>query len=269
MKTSNNRGCYRGYAVRLCAAALVTAATAAAAQSPSAQAPGGAIVLQGTPGAPAQLTLPPAPSVVAPAAPRPPAAQVTPLAPPAAAAAPAAGDARAGVAPSAEAPSPPQAAAPGSMFPPQPPPAQRGLFNNWGNWWQDSVGYLGGKIKAARGKVDNLNKSSADVAKNAAAATTDVVRNAATATKDAAVAIVRLPATRVVETRQRCPTAPNGAPDCQVAAADICKGKGFGGGKPLDIQSSKACQPKAYLAGRVPAASECGEETVVLRALCQ
>jgi len=218
------------------------------------------------------MTLPPPPPAAAtaspaPAAPQPLAAQAMPAVPPAAAAAPPAPaerDARA-----AEAAPPSQPAAPGSLFPPQPPPAQRGLFNNWGSWWQDSFGSLSGKVNAARGKVGDLNKRSVDAAKNAAAATTEAMRNAAAATKDAAVAIVRLPATRVIEGRQRCPVAPNGAPDCQAAAADVCRGKGFGGGKPLDIQSSQACPPKAYIAGRVPAPSECPEETVVLRALCQ
>jgi hypothetical protein len=284
MKRPNNRGCYRQTFAWLCATGLAVAATAAAAQGQQPQAQSGTIVLQGMPGAPAQLRLQPQPSIVvpvapAPAAPQPPTVQAAPAAAaPAPPAAPAEKDARAVAAPAAEASLQPQPPGPGGFFPPQPPPPQRGLFNNWATWWQDPFGSLNSKSKDAQSKVGgNADKTSADAAKNAAqnaaqnaaAATTDAMRNAAAATTDAALAIARLPAARVVEARKRCPLAPNGAPDCQVAATDVCRGKGFGGGKPLDVQSSRACPPQAYASGRIPAMSECPEETVVLRALCQ
>ena len=55
------------------------------------------------------------------------------------------------------------------------------------------------------------------------------------ASKDAATAIGRLPNTRVVEVRERCATAANGAPDCAAAATNACRSKGFNGGQPLEL----------------------------------
>lgn len=242
MRSAGKRHCFRAAIAGWLAAALWAAApTLAAAQSQPAT--GGPIVLQGTSELPVPMPAKPA----APAAPAPPGA------------------------PTSSAAFTPPPAASGSAFPPQPSPpaAQRGLLNNLGTWWQDSFGTLGTKVDQARGKFDDLNKTSSDAAKSAATATQEAMKNAAAATKDAAAAIARLPGTRVLELHQRCANAANGAPDCQTAAADACRLKGFGAGKPLDIQSSEACPPAVYRSGRTPEEGECPEETVLLRAVCQ
>jgi hypothetical protein len=180
------------------------------------------------------------------------------------------------------APAPPQQPVSASPFPPQPPPptVKRGFLNDLGNWWDNSLSNLGTKIDDARGKFVDINKKSNDAAKNAAVATQEAVKNAATttqqavksaatATKDAATAIVRLPATGVLEAHERCAVAANGAPDCQSAATNVCRAKGYAKGQPLDIRSSQICPPKVVLSGREPEEGECQDETVVLRALCQ
>lgn len=175
--------------------------------------------------------------------------------------------------PSAAATSPPTAAASLPALPPQPPPVRRGFLDTAQEWWHGSVGYLGSKVEAARGKLGDLNKTSSDAAtsaaQSAAEVTQDAVKSAAAATKDAATAVVRLPATRVVEMRQKCPKAANGAPDCPKAAAEACGAKGFSTGKPLDISTALACPPAAYASGQMPATGECPEETFLLRAICQ
>jgi hypothetical protein len=238
-----------GAAAGLVAAALaVAAATEAAGQSQP----------------PAAVAAPPANSAAAPAAP---------------AAAPAA-PAASGVADTA--PAPPQPPVPASAFPPQPPPPaiKRGFLNDLGNWWENSFSIFGTKIDEARGKLDDINKKSAAAAKNAAAVTREAVKSAAatteqavtsaaTATKDAATAIVRLPVTSVLEAHERCAAAANGAPDCQAAAINFCRVKGYAKGQPLDIRSSQVCPPQVVLSGREPQEGECRNETVVLRALCQ
>jgi hypothetical protein len=94
------------------------------------------------------------------------------------------------------------------------------------------------------------------------------MRKAAEATKEAVTAIGRIPATRVFETRALCPLAPNGAPDCRVAATNVCRGKGFTSGDPVDVRSSENCPPAVLLSGRPPSAGECPTETVVLAAAC-
>ncbi len=152
----------------------------------------------------------------------------------------------------AAAPAPPAPPAQGvpNGFPAQPPPAYRpGFIAEFGHWWDET-----------RGKLDSP--------KDAANATQDAMRNAAEATKDAMSAIVRLPATRVLELRAHCELAPNGAPDCRQAAANACRGKGFSSGDPIDVRSSENCPPAVALSGREPAPGECPTETVVLAAAC-
>jgi hypothetical protein len=89
------------------------------------------------------------------------------------------------------------------------------------------------------------------------------------AAKEATGAISALPSTRPVSGHERCATAPNGSPDCQAAAAALCRGKGFQGGRLLDTQSEQKCSARGLLEGRAPNASECSTETFATRAICQ
>jgi hypothetical protein len=159
-------------------------------------------------------------------------------------------------APAAPGQSAPQA---GSLFPNQPPPAgeKPGFIYAFGRWWDDT-----------RGKIGDLSKQQGDATNGAAAATQDVLKGAAEATKNAATAIARLPVARFVEGHQRCAVAPNGAPDCRTAAANVCRSKGFTDGHPVNVQSSQNCPPAVWMSGREPAPGECPEETVVLMAAC-
>ncbi len=111
-------------------------------------------------------------------------------------------------------------------------------------------------------------KSAVEATKGAAAATTDAVKNAMEATKNAAAAIVGLPNPRVVEVHDACARAPNGAPDCALAAATGCRGKGFTDGKPLDVRTAEKCEPKPFQPGQMPG-MQCAREAVVTRAVCQ
>jgi hypothetical protein len=174
------------------------------------------------------------------------------------------GDGVAGV-PGAAAP-----AAPNGAFPQQPPPVEkRGIFNDFGHWWDQSVADFNSKMKNARGTFENLGQKSTEAAKGAAGATTDAVKQAAEATQGAATAIVRLPSTRVLEVRERCPKAPNGAPDCRLAATNACRAKGFTSGQPVDVVSAEDCPPAVLLSEANPALAECPVQTTVLRAVCQ
>jgi hypothetical protein len=167
-------------------------------------------------------------------------------------------------------PAPPAAEAPGAPFPPQPAAVERpGFLHQLGMWWNESFGNLNAKMKDAKAKIDDLNKKSNEAAKDAAAATQEAVKNAAEATKNATSAVVRLPNTRVIDQRERCVPAPNGAPDCEAAAATLCRGKGFESGRSLDVRTSQDCPAKVLMSGRVPAEGECSEQTVLLRAICQ
>ena len=90
------------------------------------------------------------------------------------------------------------------------------------------------------------------------------------ATKEATDAVIGLPNARIVIAREQCVTAANGAPDCQTAAATLCRGKGFANGKSLDTVSEQKCNTGRFLLeGRSPSSSECPTQIFVTRAMCQ
>lgn len=168
-----------------------------------------------------------------------------------------AGMASAEDAPAAPPAPPPAAAAPG--LPPQPPPVDKpGFLHQLKGWWDDSLGFFG----------KGLEKSG-DVTKGAAGAAGDVVKGAVETTKNAATAIVKLPTTRMIDVREHCEKAPNGAPDCETAAAKGCRVKGFAGGHPLDVRTEKKCNTAALQSGQIPTEQDCSVETTVTRAICQ
>jgi hypothetical protein len=161
------------------------------------------------------------------------------------------------------------------VIPPQPRPVDNpGFLHEMGRWWSGSVGYLGDWMKGASGTFVDISKKSGDVAKDAAKGAAEVtqegVKKTFDASKDAATAIVRLPNTRVVEVHATCQTAPNGAPDCAKAATDACRGKGFNGGKPLDVRTAEKCDTtKAWQTGQSSGNGECPIESWIARAVCQ
>ena len=157
----------------------------------------------------------------------------------------------------------------GFILPPQPPPVgatqganeKPGFFGEIGHWWDDSVANFKAKMKEQQSKIDEFNKKSAEAAKDAAAATSQAMKNAADA-------MVRIPASRVIEVHEVCATAGNGAPDCETAATNVCKGKGFNAGQPLDSRTAEKCTESLWMSGQPPS-RDCAVETVLLRAACE
>ncbi len=135
---------------------------------------------------------------------------------------------------------------PRGLFPAQPPPAtgQPGFIYEFGRWWDSTQ-------------------------TDAAGATQDALKHAAEATKEAATALIHIPVGRFIEVHQRCALAPNGAPDCRTAAANVCRAKGFQDGNPVNVQSSQNCPPAVWMSGREPSPGECPQETVVLMVACR
>lgn len=167
------------------------------------------------------------------------------------------------------------AAQPRGLFPAQPPPAQGsgGFIYAFGRWWDSAHGKLGDQTKqpndATKDAAQDAVQGAVQVGKGAATATSDALKDAAQATKEAATALFHLPGLRVVEVHQRCSIAPNGAPDCRMAATNACRAKGFSDGQPVNVQSSENCPPAVWMSGREPAPGECPQETVVLMVACQ
>jgi len=96
----------------------------------------------------------------------------------------------------------------------------------------------------------------------------DAAKSTVEGAKDAAGAVARIPVARAVSGHEKCPPAPNGAPDCVAAASTMCKAKGFDSGKSLDMTTAEVCPPKVYMSGR-STGPECSTETFVSRAFCQ
>ena len=139
----------------------------------------------------------------------------------------------------------------------RPAPEGRGLFGNVTHWFDEQWSWVGSGLRGARSGVENLGHEAGIAAKS-------TVEGA----RDAAGAVTRIPGARVVTGHEKCAIAPNGAPDCVVAASAICKTKGFGSGKSLDMTTAEICSPQVYMAGR-NSGEGCHTETFVSRALCQ
>jgi hypothetical protein len=165
--------------------------------------------------------------------------------------------------------------APQLTLPPQPPPAsaaapaaaaeKHGFFDNLSRWWNDSIADFNTKLKEQQSKIDDFNKTSAEAARDAATATQQTMKNAADA-------IMKSATSKVIEIRETCAIAGNGAADCASAAVNACKAKGFSDGQPLDVRTAEKCNASLWLQGQGQqrsATAECPIETVVLRAACQ
>jgi hypothetical protein len=131
------------------------------------------------------------------------------------------------------------------------PPEERGFFEGIANWFEET-------FSGAGRQVENFGNEAGIAAKT-------TVNTA----KDAAGAVARIPAARVMSGHAKCVNAPNGAPDCRAAANALCKDKGFESGKSLDMTAAEVCPAKVLLSGRTGAPGECKDETFVSRALCQ
>ena len=150
----------------------------------------------------------------------------------------------------------PQVSPPQLSQPEAPPPRKPdGFFDALNRWMDKSAKDFKASVDESNAKWRALGEQSEKAAKDAAAAQ-----------KQAAEAFKNLSNVRLVEGRQICATAANGSPDCQAAAEDICRSKGFGKGQSADIQTTRKCSAKAYLTRDT---SACRMESVVVKAACQ
>ncbi|MBR0835819.1 hypothetical protein JQ612_21755 [Bradyrhizobium manausense] len=73
----------------------------------------------------------------------------------------------------------------------------------------------------------------------------------------------------MVSGRSACPLSSNGAPDCKLAADQLCQSKGYKEGKSLNTDSAEKCSAKVLIPGRQRKPDDCRTDTVVTSALCQ
>jgi hypothetical protein len=137
------------------------------------------------------------------------------------------------------------------------PAQERDFFGKVWHWFGEQASNFNSGLKNAGSQVDNFGREAGVAAKS----TVDVA-------KDAADAVARIPKTSVVTVHEKCPVAPNGAPDCVSVAMNFCKAKGFQSGKSVDMTTAEICPPQVLLSGR-STGPECHDETFVSRVLCQ
>ena len=164
----------------------------------------------------------------------------------------------AGAAWAQSAPPPPDASV-GTPPPPPPDPSyQPGFLDALGRWIGDSTAKVGEGIKNTQDAIGGIGAQATGVAKDAAGAA-----------GQATGMIVGLPGTRIVNGRERCAVAANGAPDCAPAATALCRTKGFTAGRGTDINSAQKCPAWVWWSGRGANPTDCTTETFVLGAVCQ
>jgi hypothetical protein len=145
-----------------------------------------------------------------------------------------------------------QPEAPAAAPAPAPQQGPGGPFGTIGRFIDESLQGLGQGLKGAREQVDNLTGRANNAAKDAAGS-------------------INLRRPSVVAGRERCPPAPNGAPDCVRATTVMCRASGYETGSSIDMQTEQQC-PAATPSG--PASppldqSQCWLESYVIRALCR
>jgi hypothetical protein len=136
-----------------------------------------------------------------------------------------------------------------------------GLFESIGRWLDRSARNFHDQWRSA---ADRAAANSREMTERAE----ELSKNAAQATADAVDAVAKLPAARVMDGRERCAVAPNGAPDCRAAAEALCRRHGFASGKSVDFTSARECPARALIGGQASEA-ECTTVTFINRAMCQ
>jgi hypothetical protein len=157
----------------------------------------------------------------------------------------------------------------------QPKPETRGFFEAIGRWFDEGTAGFRSHVAGAKTSFDEFNQRAEETRKSIGDSAAEISKNAvgagvtaADVTRDAMGAVAKLPMARVVQGRERCMTAPNGAPDCLAAAEAMCRKQGFTTGKSVDLTSAESCPVRTYLNGK-QSENECTTVTFISRAVCQ
>jgi hypothetical protein len=149
---------------------------------------------------------------------------------------------------------------------PAAPAPQPGFIAAVGQWLQQSVVTMGAGFGSMVGYVGSC---AGETAKGVSDGASTVAKGAADVARDTATAVAKLPGMSVIRGRERCPLAPNGAPDCRAAAESMCRASGYRGGNSVDYESSEKCPPAYRTSSRSAPEGACTLEHFVTRALCQ
>jgi hypothetical protein len=142
------------------------------------------------------------------------------------------------------------AAAQEAPEPAEPPFARPGIFDVIERWFEDSKAQIDNQVKGTQQAIEGAAKDAAKAGQAGGAA-------------------LGFPGSKVARGRVRCAVAPNGAPDCLEAANALCRSKGYGPGKSVEINTADKCPTWVWLSGQRAPEGTCTTETFVLQATCQ
>jgi hypothetical protein len=128
----------------------------------------------------------------------------------------------------------------------EPPFARPGIFDVIERWFEDSKARIDNQVKGTQQAIEDAAKAG-----------------------QAGGAMLGFPGSKVARGRVRCAVAPNGAPDCVEAANALCRSKGYGPGKSVEINTADKCPTWVWLSGQRAPEGTCTTETFVLQATCQ
>jgi hypothetical protein len=151
--------------------------------------------------------------------------------------------------------------------PPPAPEQKSGVFESIGRFFDQGTTSFREHLQGAKRKMDDLGDEAAANSRAFGDGAATAGKNAAEATKGAVDGLAKLPTARIMTGREKCAVAPNGAPDCIVAAEQLCRKHGFASGKSMDFTSAEECPARAFLSGGSPA--QCQTVTFINRAMCQ
>jgi hypothetical protein len=165
---------------------------------------------------------------------------------------------------------PPAQAEPAPVPSPAPatPSDQPGTLGSIQKFFEEGAANFRSHLQGAKTKFDELGSNAAANRKSFDEGAAAAGKNAAEATRSAVESVAKLPTARMIQGKERCEPAANGAPDCQTAAENLCKKQGFAGGKSMDFTSAEECPARVYLSGR-QSSGECKTVTFISRAMCQ
>jgi hypothetical protein len=141
----------------------------------------------------------------------------------------------------------------------------------FGNWMQQGVTSMSTGFDAMVGAAKGAADAASNVAKGAAGVAKD-------ATDVAVDGVTKLPVAGLAGGREQCAVAGNGAPDCRVAAAALCRASGFSTGTSVDVESTQNCpvapgassgEPPYRVSSRARPDGVCTTDHFVTRALCK
>jgi hypothetical protein len=166
--------------------------------------------------------------------------------------------------PASDPPAAPSPAAPSAAENP-------GLVDVFGNWMQQGVTSMSTGFDAMVGAA----KGAADAASNVAKGAAGVARDATDVAVDG---VTKLSVSGIAGGREQCAVAGNGAPDCRVAVAALCRASGFSTGTSVDVESTQNCpeapgassgEPPYRVSSRARPDGVCSTNHFVTRALCK